>query len=660
MYRLTGRLEQSQLADLFRGERLEAGQREASEPVVLKLFHLKTSDAAYAKVVADTARQLQSVTHQGVAHVLDVGMIDGHLAIVRQDSGKYTLGLALQRLNTREVILPPAVALALAIELLDAVGAAHEAGVVHGALTPGNILLGADGRISVADFGALTALQASPALKKSFGARGRSSYRAPEPETSIASDIYALGAITYELLTLKEASTGSANVSTRSERLPPPSRLVRRLHSRIDPVIMRALENSPSRRHKTCAEFAEGIREFLSASGGMPGREDLKKFVGELFPNEVQLAAAGPVPIERAFELTDIAGVGALEADQIEVDERAPFSGGRVDDRTPTSDGLPVFVGDVPPAPTDAGPAQTQPLERELELKTQPEVAAVAKRAVSEWEAPPAEMPTAAQTPVQTAGQAGPTPQMPPDPLKGRMRVQEDFAEIPGAEKAAPRQLPPEKPAKTLMTFAVPGRKFIDPNIEKEAQALKGRRNVRVASLLGAFFLMGTVSGTAYLWFKSQNDPKGALLSYLPDPIEREIAPDNKPLPPVGKPLKLADFDKLHPEKAFNPNPPEPQPTKKVPVTVERDPSPVSAKKPPSDCYDTTPKGKVGYLTVGSASSVRVEIDGKRVCVNATKLAVAAGTHKLRVTDVKSKLEDVSNLRIEAGKLVKITPVFKK
>jgi eukaryotic-like serine/threonine-protein kinase len=57
VYRLTGRLEQSQLADLFRGARVDA-----AEPVVLKRFHLKTSDAAYAKVVADTARQLQAVT----------------------------------------------------------------------------------------------------------------------------------------------------------------------------------------------------------------------------------------------------------------------------------------------------------------------------------------------------------------------------------------------------------------------------------------------------------------------------------------------------------------------------------------------------------------------------------------------------------------------
>ncbi len=651
MYRLTGRLEQSQLADLFRGERVEA-----SESVVLKLFHLKTSDAAYARVVADIARQLQSVTHPGVARVLDVGMIDGHLAIVRQDSGKYTLGLALQRLNTREVMLPPAVALALAVELMDAVGAAHEAGVVHSALTPGNILLGSDGRISVADFGALTAIQSSPALRKSFGARGRDSYRAPEQgggdTATIAGDLYALGAITYELLTLHEASTGNANVSTRSERLPPPSRLVRRLHSRIDPIIMRALETSPTRRHKTCAEFAEGVREFLSASGGMPGREDLKKFVSELFPNEVQVSTSGPVPIDRNFELTDLAGIGAVEADPIEADERPAFSGGRVDDRTQTSDGLPVFTGALPSPELshDSARDERRP-ETETEIKTQPEVHAVARRAVSDWEAPPGLM-----APQLTQGQSGPTPQLPPvDPLKGRVRVQEDFAEIPGQEKAPPQELPPEKVAKTLVTFALPGQVFIDRSIGIAEAEKRARRTVKVSSLLGVMVLVGTIMGTMYFWYKSQSDPRGALISYLPDPIERELAPDNKPLPPKLKPLKLADFDKLHPEKAFDPDPPS---VKKAPP-VEKDPPPPVVKKGAADCYDVTPRGKLGYLTIAATTSVRVEVDGKRVCVNATRLPVSVGSHKIKVTDIKSKQEDVSTIRFEAGKLVKITPVFR-
>ncbi len=650
MYRLTGRLEQSQLADLFRGERVEA-----NESVVLKLFHLKTSDAAYAKVVADVARQLQSVTHPGVARVLDVGMIDGHLAIVRQDTGKYTLGLALQRLNTREVHLPPALALTLILELLDAVGAAHAAGVVHGALTPGNIMLGADGRISVADFGALTALQASPALTKSFGPRGRGSYRAPElgpgEVPNVSSDLYALGAIAYEVLTLREASTGNSTVSTRSERLPPPSRLVRRLHSRIDPVIMRALETSPTRRYKTCAEFAEGLRDFLSASGGIPPREDLQKFVGELFPNEVQVSAMGPVPIERSFELTDISGVGSIEADAVEVDERASFSGGRVDDRTPTSDGLPVFAGDLP------APAMPVAVPAPLEAKTLQDVQAVGKRPVTEWEAPPAVF-----TP--TASQSGPTPQQAPaDPLKNRVRVVEDFAEIPGQPKPPPKATRRERVAKTIMTFAVPFKREGDPSVPSYDEMHKrGARQVRVVSSLAMMILFGTISGAIYAFLKSTNDPKALLISYLPVPIQEQFfTPTFRPPPPPtgGKPLKLADFDKLHPDKAFNPNPgAEPTPKPLPPKDPTPTPTPVVKKNAP-DCFDP-PKGKTAFLTVESPVGVRVEVDGKRVCIAATKLPVSVGSHKVTIVEPKSKQEYSSTSRFEAGKTVKLIPMFQK
>ncbi len=655
MYRLTGRLEQSQLADLFRGERVEA-----QESVVLKLFHLKTSDATYAKSVGEVSRQLQSVTHPGVARVLDVGMIDGRLAIVRQDTGKYTLGLALQRLNTREVHLPPALALTLTLELLDVVSAAHAAGVVHGALTPGNILLGADGRVSVTDFGALMALQACAALKKSFGARGRSSYRAPElgagDTPTVASDLYALGAIAYEVLTLREASTGNSTVSTRSERLPPPSRLVRRLHSRIDPVIMRALETSPARRYKSCADFAEGLRDFLSASGGIPPREDLQKFVGELFPNEVQVSATGPVPIERPFELTDVSGVGSVEADAVDVDDRPSFSGGEVNERTPTSDGLPVFTGDPEPGSV---PAPVFVSSRE-EVKTLPEVQAVVKRAVTEWDAPPG-----ALAPM-TASQAGPTPQpQGGDPLKNRVRVVEDFAEIPGQPKAAPKASPRQRVAKTLMTFAVPFKREGDPSVPSYAEMHKrSAKQVRVVSFLATVVLFGTITGAIYAFLRSTPDPRATLIGYLPEPIQREFGATKKELTPSKEgaiSLKLKDFDKLHPDKAFNPNPtatPTTDPQPKPPVEPPKKDPPV-VKKVPADCYEV-PKGKTGFLTVESPIGVRVEIDGKRVCVAATKLPVAAGSHKVTITEPKSKQDSSSTTRFEAGKTVKLSPMFQK
>ncbi len=301
--------------------------------MIVKLFHPRTSDASYARVVAGVENQLQRLTQPGIAHVHRVGLAKQRLAIVRDDFGRFTLGQALTRLNTREVYLPPAVALSLVIELLEVLETAHAVGVVHGAITPGNVLLAEDGRVGVADFGALAALQASPSLRKAFAGKGRSSYRAPElggsEPATIASDLYALGALAYELLTLREASTGHSALPTRNEKLPPPSRLVRSLSTRIDPVVMRALELDPTRRPRSCAEFAAALREYLFANGGMPEQADLRTFVDDLFPKDVVLGALGPVPFE-TFDIEDITGVLEIQAEFSEVAVRPPFSGGEI------------------------------------------------------------------------------------------------------------------------------------------------------------------------------------------------------------------------------------------------------------------------------------------------------------------------------------------
>ena len=137
-YRLTGRTETGDLAELYEALLLP------TIPVAVKLFLPRTSDPAYARELAETVRRLQPVRHPGLLHVVDLGFVRQRLAVVREDVDGFTLGVALQRLNTKEVLLPPTVALSIVIQLLDAVQLAHDAGVVHGALTPGNLLLARD------------------------------------------------------------------------------------------------------------------------------------------------------------------------------------------------------------------------------------------------------------------------------------------------------------------------------------------------------------------------------------------------------------------------------------------------------------------------------------------------------------------------------------
>ncbi|RKG60058.1 serine/threonine protein kinase, partial [Corallococcus sp. CA054B] len=327
-YRLIGRTEAGDLAELYESLLLP------SIPVAVKLFLPRTSDPAYARALAETVRLLQPVRHPGLLHVVDVGFVRQRLAVVREDVDGFTLGVALQRLNTKEVLLPSTVALSIVIQLLETVQLAHDAGAVHGAITPGNVLLSRDGYPAICDFGALQALWSVPQLKRTFAHRGRSAYRAPEVtrgETPTeASDVYSLGAIAYELLTLREAVVPGSGVSTRRETLPPPSRLDRRINSRLDPAIMRALDPAPQRRFRSCGEFAQALRNFLSAGGGLPGAEEVARFVSELFPNEVSIAAPGPVPFAEPFQLEPVSGaeMDDLHAEEHEASivQRAPYS----------------------------------------------------------------------------------------------------------------------------------------------------------------------------------------------------------------------------------------------------------------------------------------------------------------------------------------------
>lgn len=357
-YRLTGRLESSELSELY------AALRGDDEAVVIKLFHARTSDVRYALELAETARRLAPVRAPGIVRIVDVGLVKDRLAVVRQAVDGIDLGQLLRRLTAREFLLSPTVAVGLVVQLLELLHAAHEARAVHGALTPGNVLLTPAGLPAVFDFGALRALSAVPALRRSYGARGRDAYRAPEVVKGDApvagSDVYSAGAILYELLTLREplAERTSGTLTTRTHAVPPPSRLDRRLDARLDPIVLRALELSATRRYHSAREFAHALRNFLANNGGLPPPDALRRMLETMRVGDATLNL-GPVPFSEPFTLREVHGAGLAPVTEAteRVEPRPSFSGPRPSD-----------VVDGPPAepPHEAGtdPGQGGPLER--------------------------------------------------------------------------------------------------------------------------------------------------------------------------------------------------------------------------------------------------------------------------------------------------------
>lgn len=401
-YQLEARSEEGELAELHRGIRIEDGT-----PVEVKLFHTFTSDPIYAREIVRTAEALKAVNSDGPLRLLDVGVVEGRLAIVREAVEGPSLGDVLQRLATREQHLPLQLSLSLAIELAESVHAAHEVGVVHGCLTPGNVRIGPGGRLRIGDFGAMHALLLVPALRRGLAPRGRTVYRAPEAEggreaLSPAVDVYALGAIAYELITQREVLSEDGVVV-------PPSRVNRRLAARMDGPIVRALTADAEKRTRSAGDLAVGLRNLLSEIGGPPGPEPLQALIAALSPADAP-PSSSPAAIEGPFQLEKVEGVELAPIRVLEALPRARRSysrRARGDDvppeALPTEEASPELLNAAlgalyagVPAMSDDGSRAT-PLETELPGGPQggevPDVEAWDAPAAASWDAPAAKLP---------------------------------------------------------------------------------------------------------------------------------------------------------------------------------------------------------------------------------------------------------------------------
>ena len=84
---------------------------------MVKLFHGRTTDLGYARAFAELSRPAESLPSEMFVRTLEIGLLDRRLAVIREDVEGVSLGLALRRLTNKDVILQPAVALAIVIEM---------------------------------------------------------------------------------------------------------------------------------------------------------------------------------------------------------------------------------------------------------------------------------------------------------------------------------------------------------------------------------------------------------------------------------------------------------------------------------------------------------------------------------------------------------------
>src|SRR5271157_4674148 len=150
---------------------------------------------------------------------------------------------------------------------------AHDAGIVHRDLKPPNILFTADGVPKITDFGLAKRLESDSNQTETGQIMGSPSYMAPEQarghtkDFGPAADTYALGAISYEMLTGRPPFKGETPIETirqvTDDEVVPPSRLVPRVARDLETICLKCLHKEPQKRYASAQALADDLERFL-------------------------------------------------------------------------------------------------------------------------------------------------------------------------------------------------------------------------------------------------------------------------------------------------------------------------------------------------------------------------------------------------------------
>jgi serine/threonine-protein kinase len=266
-YRIVEQIGQGGSSVVYRAEHVRLGR-----PAALKLFSPGPGQDDFSERFLRESRLAASLDHPAIVPVYDAGEEDGLLWIAMACVD----GTDLKELIADGGPLPLRRALAILGQVAGALDAAHARGLVHRDVKPANILVGANDRAYLSDFGVAKEL-ASGGSTRTGSFVGTIEYCAPEQiegaPVDARTDVYALGCVLYETLTGEPPFHRPTEVAVLNAHLrSAPPKLGRGLPAELDRVLEKALAKPPDDRYATCGQFVAAARAAAAERRVRPRR----------------------------------------------------------------------------------------------------------------------------------------------------------------------------------------------------------------------------------------------------------------------------------------------------------------------------------------------------------------------------------------------------